>query len=82
MRPLREVHPKLYAKLQAENRGKTRITMMLDNDVLEVFRAQGGAEGIGYQTLINQALRQQVEGKKLDEVSLRRIVREELLAQR
>ena len=37
--------------------GKTRITIMLDNDVLEAFRQRAEAEGRGYQTAINQALR-------------------------
>ena len=37
--------------------GKTRITIMLDDDVLEAFRARGDAAGQGYQTLINAALR-------------------------
>ena len=36
---------------------KTRITMMLDNDLLVTFRAKAEAEGIGYQTLINRTLR-------------------------
>ena len=30
---------------------------MLDNDVLEAFRQRAEAEGRGYQTAINQALR-------------------------
>ena len=37
--------------------GKTRITIMLDNDVLDAFRQRAEAEGRGYQTAINQALR-------------------------
>lgn len=37
--------------------GKTRITIMLDDDVLEAFRARAEAEGRGYQTAINEALR-------------------------
>ena len=37
--------------------GKTRITIMLDNDVLDAFRARAEAEGRGYQTAINNALR-------------------------
>ncbi len=37
--------------------GKTRITIMLDNDVLEAFRTRAEAEGRGYQTAINEALR-------------------------
>ncbi|MFA6986953.1 MAG: BrnA antitoxin family protein [Arenimonas sp.] len=37
--------------------GKTRITIMLDNDVIDAFRARAEAEGRGYQTAINEALR-------------------------
>ena len=37
--------------------GKTRITIMLDDDVIEAFRARADAEGRGYQTAINAALR-------------------------
>lgn len=46
------------AKLQAASSvGKTRITIMLDDDVIEAFRARADAEGRGYQTAINAALR-------------------------
>lgn len=37
--------------------GKTRITIMLDDDVIEAFRTRAGKEGRGYQTAINDALR-------------------------
>jgi hypothetical protein len=37
--------------------GKTRITIMLDDDVIEHFRAKAEAQGQGYQTMINSALR-------------------------
>ena len=61
--------------------GKTRITIRLDEDVVDYFLKEAGASGggTGYQTLINEALRQHVEGKapKLEE-TLRRVVREEL----
>jgi len=40
-----------------ESPGKTRITIMLDNDVIEAFRARAEVRGIGYQTAINEALR-------------------------
>lgn len=61
-------------------RGKTRITIRLDTDVLDWFRAQVHAAGGGnYQTRINDALRQHVEGKRPAlEQTLRRVVREEL----
>ena len=41
--------------------GKTRITIMLDNDVIDAFRARAEEEGRGYQTAINDALRAAVQ---------------------
>ena len=60
--------------------GKTRITIRLDDDVLEWFRAQADAAGgANYQTLINQALREYIEEKAEPlEEKIRRIVREEI----
>jgi uncharacterized protein (DUF4415 family) len=69
------------ARLQSESRGKTRITIMLDDDVLMAFRARAEAEGTGYQTLINQALRRSTGAAVLDEATLRRVLREELKAE-
>ena len=60
--------------------GKTRITIRLDDDILDWFRTQVHAAGGGnYQTLINQALRGVVDQSQepLEKV-LRRVVREEL----
>lgn len=37
--------------------GKTRITIMLDNDVIDAFRERAERQGRGYQTAINEALR-------------------------
>lgn len=37
--------------------GKTRVTIMLDDDVIEAFRAKAEEAGRGYQTMINEALR-------------------------
>lgn len=68
------------ARLQAESRGKTRITIMLDNFVLQAFRDLAEAEGVGYQTLINQALRHCLVQDPLTEDAVRRVVREELSA--
>jgi uncharacterized protein (DUF4415 family) len=66
------------ARLQAQSKGKTRITIMLDDDLLLLFKARAGSEGTGYQTLINQELRRAVGGVTLDETTLRRVIREEL----
>ena len=68
------------AKLQAEAKGKTRITIMLDNFVIDAFRLLAEREGIGYQTLINKRLRESLEAGVLDEETLRRVLREELAA--
>ena len=60
--------------------GKTRITIRLDDDVLDWFRAQVHAAGGGnYQSLINSALREYIEGKQEPlEETLRRVIREEV----
>ena len=60
--------------------GKTRITIRLDEDVIEWFRSQVEAAGGGnYQTLINQALREHIwRAQEPLEETLRRVIREEL----
>ena len=60
-----------------EHPGKTRITIMLDADVVAAFRARAGDTGRGYQTAINRALREYLANDEL-ESTLRRVVREEL----
>ena len=66
--------------------GKTRITIMLDDEIIEFFRARADAQGSGYQTMINAALRaavDQAKGKAAEDrpvtaAVLRMILREEL----
>lgn len=60
--------------------GKTRITIRIDDDVLQWFRDQvHDAGGGNYQTLINAALREYVEGQEGSlKSTLRSVVREEL----
>jgi uncharacterized protein (DUF4415 family) len=61
-------------------KGKTRITIRLDDDVLDWFRKQVDEAGGGnYQTLINAALRRHIsQVEEPLEATLRRILREEL----
>ncbi|MGA2642457.1 MAG: BrnA antitoxin family protein [Spirochaetia bacterium] len=61
-------------------KGKTRISIYIDNKILEEFRARADAAGQGYQTMINNALREYLERSEhpLDVKTLRRILREEL----
>jgi uncharacterized protein (DUF4415 family) len=70
---------------EPEQRGKTRITIRLDEDLVDHFLQQAERSGgsTGYQTLINDALRQHVEGTapRLED-TLRRILREEMRAHR
>jgi uncharacterized protein (DUF4415 family) len=54
---------------------KQRVTILLDTRLIEYFKAKAG-EG-GYQTLINDTLRQAKERETLTE-TLRRVIREEL----
>ena len=60
--------------------GKTRITIRLDNEILEWFRSQVEARGGGsYQTMINNVLRDHLRrGGEDFEYSVRHIIREEL----
>jgi uncharacterized protein (DUF4415 family) len=61
--------------------GKTRITIRLDDDILEWFRAQVDERGGGnYQTMINNTLRAYIKYYSDDslEETIRRIVKEEL----
>jgi uncharacterized protein (DUF4415 family) len=62
--------------------GKARITIRLDEDLVQWFKDQVHAAGGGnYQTLINGALREHMERKREPlEETLRRVIREELRA--
>ena len=60
--------------------GKTRVTIRLDNDVLDWFRDQVDKAGGGnYQSLVNSALQDFVKRSREPlETTLRRVIREEL----
>ena len=59
--------------------GKTRVTIRLDDEVLEWFREQAHGGGGNYQTLINAALREYMQQRREPlEALLRRVLREEL----
>ena len=63
-----------------QTKGKTRITMYVDNEILDAFRSLSEETGRGYQTMINEVLRDYVNRAKspVDEDTLRRVLREEL----
>ncbi|MHB0992054.1 MAG: BrnA antitoxin family protein [Burkholderiales bacterium] len=56
---------------------KKRITIYIDDDIIEIFKRQAEEKGMGYQTLINNALRQASSKEPLTIESLRRVLREE-----
>ena len=61
-------------------KGKTRISIYIDNAVLDAFRARAEQAGIGYQTMMNEALKRFVAGadQPLTENMLRQVLREEI----
>lgn len=63
-----------------DSTGKTRITIFLDDDILTTFRERAAQSGKGYQTLINEVLRNSLspESAPLTVETLRKILHEEL----
>jgi len=62
-------------------KGKTRITIYIDDAILDEFRARAEKQGTGYQTMMNDALRSylsETDSQPITEAMLRRVIREEL----
>jgi metal-responsive CopG/Arc/MetJ family transcriptional regulator len=62
------------------SKGKTRITIYIDDNILEEFRSRAEEAGTGYQTMINEALKEYLNKsseKPVTESTLRRILQEE-----
>jgi len=61
-------------------RGKTRISIYIDNAVLDAFRTLAEENGTGYQTMMNQALREHLtqSTRPLTKRELREVIREEM----
>jgi hypothetical protein len=57
------------------SRGKVRVSLLLDNEVVAYFKAQSGEED--YSNLVNEALKANIRNHDL-ETLLRRVLREEL----
>jgi uncharacterized protein (DUF4415 family) len=64
-------------KLRQTSSAKSRITIMLDQEVIDGFKARAAVHGVGYQTEINSVLREILKQGSLEEV-LRRVIRDEL----
>ncbi len=61
-------------------KGKTRISIFIDNNVLDEFRARAQKTGTGYQTMMNDALRRYLAGtdQPVTEKTLRQVLRQEM----
>jgi hypothetical protein len=62
-------------------KGKTRITIFIDDAILDEFRSRAEKAGSGYQTMMNDALRAYLadtDSQPITEALLRRVIREEL----
>ncbi len=61
-------------------RGKTRISIFIDNAILEEFRKRAEKAGTGYQTMMNEALRMYLSrsAAPVTEQVLRNVLREEM----
>jgi hypothetical protein len=61
-------------------KGKTRISIFIDNAVLDEFRARAERAGAGYQTMMNDALRAYLSesAQPVTERALRQILRQEI----
>ena len=63
-------------------KGKTRISIFIDNAVLDEFRARAEKAGTGYQTMMNDALRKYLGGTEQPVTAelLRQVLRQEMPA--
>ena len=61
-------------------KGKTRISIFIDNAVLAEFRARAEKSGAGYQTMMNEALRAYLSQAQqpVTEQVLRHVLRQEM----
>jgi hypothetical protein len=61
-------------------KGKTRISIFIDNAVLHEFRTRADRSGTGYQTMMNDALRKYLSetDQPITEKTLRQVLRQEM----
>lgn len=61
-------------------KGKTRISIFIDNVVLDGFRTRAEKAGTGYQTMMNEALRRYLSEAEqpVTETILRQVLRQEI----
>ena len=65
----RITRPAFLGEPKIVKESKSRITIYLDADIVEHFKAQAENSNTGYQTLINQTLREKITGAQTAEKS-------------
>lgn len=71
---LKDVTQAEFSDALTKQMGKHKITIMLDDAVVQAYKARAG--GRGYQTLINETLRRALHADAVKE-ALREVIREE-----
>lgn len=61
-RGLKRITRPTFLGKQKNKAKKKTITIMLDPDIIEHFKTQAENSDMGYQTLINQTLREKIDG--------------------
>lgn len=74
---LKDVTQPEFPEALTKQMGKHKITIMLDDAVVQAYKARAG--GRGYQTLINETLRRGLHADAVKE-ALREVIREERAA--
>lgn len=60
--------PAFLDKIVKNKESKNRITIYLDADIVEHFKTEAENSQVGYQTLINQTLREKIDGAKSNDL--------------
>lgn len=56
---------------ESDKHVRVKVTINLDGDVISHFKARSKKEGVPYQTLINQTLREHMHGSRPEQLALR-----------
>lgn len=72
---LKDVTRDEFSAAVQERLGKQRVSIMLDSAIIAFFKAKAGERG--YQTLINEALKNSLQQSDI-EATIRKVIREEL----
>lgn len=67
-RGLRRITRPAFLGEPKKKENKKAITIMLDPDIIEHFKSRAERSNLGYQTLINQTLRETIDGTETNNI--------------